>query len=155
MRNGHARSADIGFTLRATDCSTHYGPDEDKCLFAKGIPVGGGSHGGLNKGELSTVLAAQGPAFRAEFVSQAPCWLPDIAPTILTVMGLPLGGCEGRALTEALTGDGPEFGIEPVYSSRLLQAEINGHEQYLRQWIVGDRTIVDCGWTAGRGAWDS
>ena len=153
VRNDHARNADVGFTLRATDSSEHYGPDSDGCLFSAGIPVGGGIHGGLNKGELSTVLAAQGPAYRANFVSSTPCWLPDIAPTILTTMGLPLDGTAGRPLLEALVGEDPRFGRTPEVETRVLETVHKGHEQYLRQWVIEGQTIVDCGWTAGTGAW--
>jgi hypothetical protein len=154
VRNDHPRGADVGFTLRATDCSQNWGPSVDGCLFAAWISEGGGMHGGLNRGELSTVLAAQGPAFRAGFVSQTPCWLPDIAPTILTAMGLPIEGTEGRPLVEALVGDDPRFGIAPQVETHTLRAEHRGHEQYLRQWVIEGQTIVDCGWTAGTGAWD-
>lgn len=153
VRNGHPRNADIGFTLRASDSSDTYGPDIDSCLFAAWIKPGGGMHGGLNRGELSTVLAAQGPAYRASFASETPCWLPDIAPTILTTMGLPIDGTSGRALVEALVGDDPRFGRAPAVETRVLRAGLKGHEQSLRQWVIEGRTIVDCGWTSGTGAW--
>lgn len=153
VRNGHARNADVGFTLRATNSSEHYGPDEDGCIFGAWIKPGGGMHGGLNRGELSTVLAAQGPAYRANFSSPTPCWLPDIAPTILTTMGLSVEGTSGRPLVEALEGEDPRFGIAPEVETRVLSASLKGHEQYLRQWVIEGKTIVDCGWTAGTGAW--
>lgn len=153
VRNAHPRNADVGFTLRASDSSQQYGPDLDKCLFASGIPVGGGMHGGLNKGELSTVLAAQGRDYRGAFASETPCWLPDIAPTILTTMGLALDGAAGRPLVEALTGVSENAGRVPDVETRLLSATHRGHEQYLRQWVVDGQTIVDCGWTAGSGGW--
>jgi phosphonoacetate hydrolase len=153
VRNDHPRGADIGFTLRATNSSGEYGPDIDGCIFAAWITPGGGMHGGLNRGELSTVLAASGPAYREHFASDVPCWLPDIIPTILTTMDLPTEGSEGRPLVEALVGDDPRFGMVPPVETRTLSAGLHGHEQYLRQWVVDGRTIVDCGWTAGRGAW--
>ncbi|AJY46243.1 alkaline phosphatase family protein [Martelella endophytica] len=154
VRNDHARGADVGFTLIATDSSTHYGPDIDSCLFAAWITPGGGMHGGLNRGELSTVLAAQGPAYRKAFRSETPCWLPDIIPTVLTTMGLETDGTEGRPLVEALVGDDPRFGVAPAVETRTLSASLNGHEQHLRQWVIEGRTIVDCGWSAGTGAWN-
>jgi len=153
VRNNHPRGADIGFTLRATNSSAEYGPDIDGCIFAAWITPGGGMHGGLNRGELSTVLAAKGPAYRAQFASDVPCWLPDIIPTILTTMGLPTEGSEGRPLVEALVGDDPRFGMVPSVETRTLSASLHGHEQHLRQWVVDGQTIVDCGWTAGKGAW--
>ena len=153
VRNDHARGADVGFTLRATDCSRDWGSDVDGCLFAQWIEAGGGMHGGLNRGELSTVLAAQGPGYRAGFQSEVPCWLPDIIPTVLTTMGLPFDGSEGRVLVEALMGTDARFGVIPQVETRTLRAERHGHEQYLRQWTIEGRTIVDCGWTEGKGAW--
>jgi len=153
LRNDHPRGADVGFTLRATNSSVEYGPEVDGCIFAAWITPGGGMHGGLNRGELSTVLAAQGPAYRASLASDIPCWLPDIIPTILTTMGLSTEGSEGRPLVEALTGEDPRFGISPDVATRTLSAERHGHEQYLRQWVIEGKTIVDCGWTEGRGAW--
>ncbi|HWV22266.1 MAG TPA: alkaline phosphatase family protein [Devosia sp.] len=153
VRNDHPRGADVGFTLRATNSSENYGPDVDSCIFAAWIAPGGGMHGGLNRGELSTVLAAQGPAYRQAFASAVPCWLPDIIPTVLTTMGLPTDGAEGRPLVEALLGDDPRFGMSPEVETRTLSANLHGHEQYLRQWVIEGRTIVDCGWTEGSGAW--
>ena len=153
VRNDHFRGADVGFTLRATNSSQNYGPDRDGCVFADWITPGGGMHGGLNRGELSTVLAAQGKAYRRYFASDVPCWLPDIIPTILTTMGLSCEGAEGRPLVEALVGDDPRFGVAPIVETRTLSSERHGHKQFLRQWVVDGRTIVDCGWTEGTGAW--
>lgn len=153
VRTDHSRGADVSFTLRATNCNKEFGADVDKCIFVGGIPSGGGMHGGLNRGELSTVLTAQGPAYRRQFKSDVPCWLPDIIPTILASMGLPADGSEGRPLVEALVGDDPRFGISPAVETRILSASLHGHEQYLRQWVIEGKTIVDCGWTEGAGAW--
>jgi phosphonoacetate hydrolase len=153
VRNDHARGADVGFTLRATNCSEDWGPETDGCLFAAWIALGGGMHGGLNRGELSTVLAAQGPGYRRGFQSETPCWLPDIIPTVLTTMGLSTAGSEGRPLVEALAGADPRYGIAPQVELRTLGANRHGHEQYLRQWVIEGRTFVDCGWTEGTGAW--
>lgn len=153
VRNDHARGADVGFTLRATNCDAQWGPEIDGCIFATWITPGGGMHGGLNRGELSTVLAAQGPAYRRSFKSDVPCWLPDIIPTVLTTMGLSTTGSEGRPMVEALVGADARFGTAPIVEQRLLSASRHGHEQYLRQWLIEGKTIVDCGWTAGTGAW--
>lgn len=153
VHTDHPRGADVSFTLRATNCNEVFGADSDKCIFASGIHLGGGMHGGLNRGELSTVLAAQGPAYRSHFKSQVPCWLPDIIPTILTTMGLPTDGCDGRPMVEALIGDDLRFGISPAIEIRTFSASLHGHEQYLRQWVIEGKTIVDCGWTEGVGAW--
>jgi phosphonoacetate hydrolase len=149
VRNGHPRGPDIGFTLRATAPSHGDGAATDACLFAAYIEPGGGMHGGLNRGELSTVLAWGGPAFRENHRSETPCWLPDIAPTILDVLGLPTEGTSGRVLREVRSNGGEA----PCVEARMHSVSYRGHEQHLGYWRVGDRTIVDCGWTAGTGAW--
>lgn len=146
---GHALAPDLAFTLRATGPQEGAGVDAQRRYFADYIDVGGGIHGGLNRGELSTVLAAAGPRLRERFVSPTPCWLPDIAPTILTLLGLPTEGTDGRPLVEAFA-DGPE---PPAVRHQVHTAELRGFEQHLARWEVDGRGIVDEGWTAGTGAW--
>ncbi|WP_102958140.1 alkaline phosphatase family protein [Mangrovicella endophytica] len=144
LGGGHARSAPVSFTLRA---GGEPGPGStESCLFVGGIAAGGGMHGGLTRGELSTVLAASGPAFCRGKRSETPCWLPDIAPTILTVLGLPTEGTSGRTLREALS-DGEA--ATPRVERRTLTAAIGGHRQGVEQWIVEGRAITDFGWSSG------
>ncbi|MCB8836216.1 alkaline phosphatase family protein [Aurantimonas sp. VKM B-3413] len=145
MGGGHARSAPVSFTLR-TSPTARIGEPET-CLFAGGIEPGGGMHGGLTRGELSTVLAGGGPAFRAGFVSETPCWLPDIGPTLLTILGLPTDGTSGRALAETLAGGNAPA---PAVTRRALHASIADHEQGVEQWLVDGRPITDFGWSTGR-----
>ena len=146
MGGGHFRSAPVSFTLRATPAAAADTPET--CLFVGGIEPGGGMHGGLTRGELATVLAGAGPAFRAGFVSQTPCWLPDIAPTVLTVLGLDTGGTSGRVLEETLAGSD---GNAPDVSRRTLTAAIGDHEQGVEQWLVDGSPITDFGWSTGPG----
>ncbi|MDQ7249323.1 alkaline phosphatase family protein [Dongia sedimenti] len=145
--SGHRRSATIGVVLRA---SAPQGPDAQApghCLFAKDIEPGGGIHGGLHREELANVLAAAGPAFRGGFRSETPCWLPDVAPTLLSLLGIPCPDVDGRVLTEALGrgGDAPEI------ARRRLSAGRGGHEQHVEQWLVGGRAITDHAWSTRAG----
>ncbi|MCF3936163.1 alkaline phosphatase family protein [Acuticoccus sp. M5D2P5] len=144
---GHERSPDIAFTLRSTGPDAT-GPEAQRRLFVEHIDVGGGIHGGLNEGELATVLAMAGPCFRDGFVSETPCWLPDIAPTILTLLGLPTEGTSGRPLTEAFLDGEPPRVLHTVH-----EAAHRGFEQRLARWTVAGKGIVDRGWTDGTGAW--
>jgi hypothetical protein len=145
LSGGHARSAPVSFTLRGFPAPTEGAPES--CLFTGGIEAGGGIHGGLTRGELHTVLAGSGPAFRAGFVSETPCWLPDIAPTLLTILGLPTDGTSGRMLAEALAaGDG----AAPTVGRRTLSARLGGYEQGVEQWLVDGRAITDFGWSSGQ-----
>lgn len=73
------------------------------CLAAK--PQGGkadrigfGQHGGLNAYEQSPVLIIDGPGFGAGSSRNAPAAVVDIAPTVLSHLGLPHGGMDGAPL---------------------------------------------------------
>lgn len=146
LGGGHPRSAPVSFTLRASAGLTP--GSAETCLFVGGIEPGGGMHGGLARGELSTVLAAAGPAFRRDVQSATPCWLPDIAPTLLTVLGLATDGTGGRILDEVLAArDGEPAHVE----RRTLTASVGSHEQTVEQWLVDGRAITDFGWSQGPG----
>ncbi|WP_312808159.1 alkaline phosphatase family protein [Agrobacterium cavarae] len=74
---------------------------------------GGGTHGGLHRGELSAVLAGYGAGLGRGRVSTTPSAITDIAPTILSLLGIPQPRTmTGRVLRE-LTMDAP-VKIEPV-----------------------------------------
>ncbi|WP_343315021.1 hypothetical protein AAIB41_16030 [Brucella sp. BE17] len=151
--NGHPRGPKLAFTLRATK------PDaqDDACFFPGYIEPGGGFHGGVNRGELSTVLAASGPAFRSHFVSWTPTTLTDIAPTLLHLLGLTFDGCEGRILVESLNhwhGDPSMPGsLEKDWRHEIVMTNIGGYSQHLAVWRHGSRAIIDCGWSDGDCAW--
>lgn len=153
MGGGHARAADVVFTLAAADEGAG-GPGADdsvgSCLFSRGIEAGGGIHGGVQRGELATVLAAAGPAFARARRTSLPCWLPDIAPTLLHVLGLPAGGMVGRVLSEGLAAPA---GTLPTFVPRMLEAQAGPHRQALRQWVRDDgiATITDHGWSSRAG----
>ncbi|MCS0495849.1 alkaline phosphatase family protein [Ancylobacter sp. MQZ15Z-1] len=73
------------------------------CLAVK--PQGGkadrlgfGQHGGLNAHEQAPVLVVDGPGFAAGGRRDAPVAVVDIAPTVLTHLGLPAAGMDGAAL---------------------------------------------------------
>jgi arylsulfatase A-like enzyme len=73
------------------------------CLAAR--PQGGkadrlgfGQHGGLNAREQAPVLVIDGTGFIAGGERTAPAAVVDIAPTVLTHLGLPAAGMDGAAL---------------------------------------------------------
>ena len=99
----HRRAPDIAFITRANDAANAEG-HLGGCLHdATKLPEGGGMHGGLHPVELSNWLAAEGDAFRAGQVSDLPCGIVDVLPTVLTVLGLPVpDSVQGRVLAEGL-----------------------------------------------------
>ncbi|HMR29910.1 MAG TPA: alkaline phosphatase family protein [Geminicoccaceae bacterium] len=142
VHGDHERAGDLVFTLASTDpCE---GDPLGSCLFSGGIRPGGGMHGGLQRGELSTVLSGCGPAFKESTVSEMPCWLPDIAPTIMRALGLPCGDMVGCALVEGLVGAGPSAA---ALDSRRLDVSVGGRRQILDQWVRDGVAITRHGWS--------
>lgn len=142
VHSDHTRAGDLVFTLAATDPGQ--ADPLGSCLFSGGIKPGGGMHGGLQRGELSTVLAACGPAFKERAVCEVPCWLPDIAPTIMRILGEPAEGMVGRALVEGLADAKP---VAAAVESRRLEVSAGGRRQILDQWVCEGVAITRHGWS--------
>ncbi|MHB2169544.1 alkaline phosphatase family protein [Alsobacter sp. R-9] len=85
----HPRQPDLGYVLRATNGPDQHGLPGVGAMTPGDVPVGGGMHGGLHANELNTVLVVSHPELAAGLVSDRPCGLIDIAPTILDLLGLP------------------------------------------------------------------
>lgn len=67
--------------------------------------IGQGQHGSMSPRELRTYTVARGPAFRVQASVSAVTGHPDLAPTVLRVLGLEAGAdMDGRVIEEALVG---------------------------------------------------
>jgi arylsulfatase A-like enzyme len=102
----HARSPDLAFTFAGTDDPDQFGIPGRTFIEAADVPAGGGMHGGLHRRELSATLAMMGGPVPAGRVSETPSDLTDIAPTVLTLLGLVPEGMDGVPLAEAFGGEG-------------------------------------------------
>lgn len=67
--------------------------------------IGSGQHGGLGEAEQSPFLMIAGRSFAPNGIRHDAASVVDIAPTILTHLGLPASGMDGRALQSSLAGD--------------------------------------------------
>ncbi len=95
----HARAGDILVAMDWNDAKNEKG-------FA-GTDYSGGvaGHGGSSPYEINIALFAKGPDFRKSFAGTLPTSNVDIAPTILSMYGLPIPSkMDGRAVTEFLIG---------------------------------------------------
>lgn len=102
-----------------------------------GIAVGAGDHGGISPFEMRNTLLAAGPHFRQGAVSEVPCGIVDVAPTLLHCLGLePPPEWDGRVLVEALRGASQP----PVHHTEEHVASFEGGRQVL--------TVARCGSTA-------
>ena len=117
-------------------------------VFSTGGGPGRGQHGSMSKHEMNNVMIAWGPGFKRGITLDVPSGNIDVAPTILNLLGLPVGDAmDGRVLAEALAG-GPD--PETVdWSNELYNTERRLKEKVYRQQIklsvVGGTTYVDQG----------
>lgn len=99
----HRRSAELMIANRWWDGANANG--------TPGCVVQGGSlaatHGSASPYDVNNTLIAWGPSFKQGLVSDAPCGIVDVAPTVLRLLGLPPApSMQGRVLEELLY-DGP------------------------------------------------
>lgn len=100
------------------------------------------THGSAGPYDVHNVLAAWGPSFRDGAVSELPCAVVDIAPTVLHLLGIaPPVGMDGRVLHEVLA-DGPR-GDPPVTTSRRDAPLGPGRRQVLHYRAVGTHRYLD------------
>jgi len=103
FRIGHRRVPDVVFSTTSDHGDNEFGWPGLAISGAARLPAGAGNHGGLHRAELHNWFAAGGSAFRAGHVDQAPCGIPDVLPTVLDVLGLPVPETvQGRVLAAAL-----------------------------------------------------
>ena len=109
---GRADLASVGQTARnglafavamaATEAPNAFGiPGQSfaaKPAAGKADRMGCGQHGGLARFEQSPFLLAQGAGFSPGTARSAPSSVIDIAPTVLTHLGVAFSGLDGRAL---------------------------------------------------------
>lgn len=140
----HKRTAPVLFTLRTSPGPTAFGLPGGT-LYDGDLPGGGGTHGGLSAAELHTVLMLAGAPVVRGGLSSSPAGLPDIAPTVLALLGVEGGATmDGRVLAEAFIG-GAAPAIPPAPES--WEAIDGAYAQRLARTWLGRQVYLD---SAGR-----
>jgi len=108
---------------------------------------GQGTHGSLSPFDLHNTLIAAGPDFKKGFVSNLPSGNVDVAPTILSILGVePQVALDGRVLVEALTASQAE---PPKPVEKKLQAQHDlgflSWNQYLKVTYIGNTAYYEEG----------
>ena len=142
------RGADILFTLPWSSRSNSFGVPGTHYTTGNttGPMTGAGSgHGGMSPWSVRNTIIAWGADFKRAVAVRTPASNVDIAPTILTILGLP--GAEemdGRALTEALReGPDPE---QIVGETRIYTTGTPANESVLQVTTVGKQRYIDKSW---------
>ncbi|MBN2631449.1 MAG: alkaline phosphatase family protein, partial [Rhodobacteraceae bacterium] len=137
----HPRAADLIYVMTDEPAPDQHGLPGRGLMTGGGVPIGGGMHGGLAPGELSTVFFLRLPDQTQGQVDDRPCALPDVAPTLLAVLGPPpLAGADGRALP--LDGTAP---TTPEAEHRLTAHGPGGFAQELVLRSGDGRVVIEHG----------
>ena len=106
----------------------------------------------MSRHEMNNVLIARGPRFKQASRVSSPSGNFDIAPTALSLLGLPVpDDMDGRILAEAMVG-GPES-VEWTSTSSSAERTLEGRMycQHVRVSRVGKTSYLDegNGWREG------
>ena len=141
LRSDHRRSAHVLYTLRS-DARTSAAGLPGTTLYDGGLERGAGTHGGLSRAELHTVLSFGGSRIR-KGMSDWPSGIVDIAPTILALLGVGgIASMDGRVLSEAIDGHTPSTDAR---SSESWEAAAPGYAQRLSRLRMGEFVWLDEG----------
>jgi arylsulfatase A-like enzyme len=108
---------------------------------------GTGTHASLSRYDMHNTLVACGPSFRQGFVDNLPTGNADLAPTILSILGIKQNRrMDGRILSEALA-NGDRSNPQVTQKTMEATAEVGGKEwrQYLKILMVAGRVYFDEG----------
>ena len=142
----HARTPEVYYTMRADEAPNAWGLPGTCWFDSSEIPDGGGTHGGLHRIEMNNLLALQGGRLRQGYRSPWPASQIDLAPTLLTELGIALPAeMTGRVLLEAYA----QAVEPPPVETRVCQADAARCAQFLRLWRVGRTAYIDQGWVEG------
>lgn len=134
---GHRRSAPIMYSPR-------WSHDRNEA----GVPgmVSGGpglvaTHGSTSPYALHNVMIGWGAGLKQSVVSEAPCGIVDIAPTVLHLLDIAPPACDGRVLHELLAeGPAPETLPNDCYE---LKSQQEGRRQVAHFGRVEDHVYLD------------
>lgn len=145
----HARAPDVYFCFRADDSLDAFGL-AGGTFYDNDRRPGLGVHGGLHPKELASVGIVSGSAFMGGgYVSNVPTGLCDIAPTLLSLIGVPVpAGMTGRGLVEVLAEERrPVCSDWPVIGqAQIFETGLNHYSQKLQRSRVGNTFYLDAGW---------
>lgn len=112
---------DVLVSMRWTEDRNNFGARG--MLTAAEGSRGRGTHASLSRYDLHNTLIASGPDFKTNYVSELPSGNIDVAPTVLSILGIaPPAPMDGRVLMEAFAGSTnvPTASRQVLKASRTL-----------------------------------
>jgi arylsulfatase A-like enzyme len=145
VRANSPEAPDVMVALRWNSKPNRFGTP-GMIITDNGRRAGEGSHASLSEFDVHNTLIAAGPDFRKGITSSLPSSNVDIAPTVLSILGLqPPGKFDGRVLAEAMEEKAER--IEPL--SKTIQATrkfpTGEWQQHLHVSLVGETVYLDEG----------
>jgi hypothetical protein len=135
----HARSAPLLVGMRGGDGPDPFGLPGCSPIVGKNFPRGGGMHGGVHRREMANLIALRMAGVSAG-EDAAPVGLVDIAPTLLSLLGVePVAPVAGRSVLS----DGP------TRARRVLETGAGGYAQRLVLAGEGRGSLVREGGRSG------
>ncbi|MGZ9722727.1 alkaline phosphatase family protein [Rhizobium miluonense] len=152
----HVRAPDVYFCFRADDSVDEFGL-VGGTFYDNDRRPGLGVHGGLHPKELASVGIVAGNAFNGKgLLSHLPTGICDIAPTVLSMLGVPLPQTmTGRVLSEVIAGREPSFETLPDLvegKPQVFETGIGRYSQRLQRVSVGNTIYLDGGWVSSNGS---
>jgi predicted AlkP superfamily pyrophosphatase or phosphodiesterase len=116
-------------------------------VLSEGGKRNAGTHASLSRFDVHNTLIGNGPSFRKGFISQLPSSNVDVAPTVLSILGItPSTPMDGRVLSEALVNGQAPTGVPRTETLRATrEIGLRRWEQYLKTTTFGGAFYVDEG----------
>jgi len=142
------RGPDLLFTFPWTSDTNAFGvPGTDLASVSGGAKLYLSDHGSMSPWNVRNTFLAWGPGFKKRTTVTTPVGNLDVAPTVLTLLGLAEGGAlDGRVLTEALDGgpDPEQIGVRTLvhtaetgaYRAAIQTSEVDGRRYIDKSWRV-------------------
>ena len=141
---------DVAVSFKWSEAPGRFGmKGQIPCSMSK-YPVDGGMHASLSRYDMHNTFIAAGPGIRPGFVGTIPSGNTDVAPTLLSLLGLhdAAAAMDGRILHEALrSGEG--LPLPAVEAEKLLPLKlaspVKAWAPYLKATTVGKAVYFDEG----------
>lgn len=108
------------------------------------ITTGASGHGGLSPFTVHSTMILAGPAFQRGVSVAAPSGNVDVMPTVMSLLGIPVTGLDGRVLRESFAGVPRAESV--TATTRVLSAKDGAFVSSLQTTSVGAETYIDAAW---------